>query len=84
MMQPSRADRDDAIRAYAAMRSSCGALSQGKRSATFKDVLLNDLSALSTVVVAYTYEERISRGDYGEYLRVLARWLGADAAVVEV
>jgi hypothetical protein len=83
-MKPSRADRDDAIRAYAAMRSSCSGMPEGAPNATFKDVLLNDLSALSTVVVAYTYEERISRSDYGEYLRVLTRWLGSAEAMVEV
>ena len=83
-MKLSRADHDDAIKAYAAMRASWGEVPRGKDDGRFKDVLVRDLRALSTVVVAYTYEERISRGDYGEYLRVLVRWLADAGSVMEV
>ncbi len=84
MMQPSRADHDDAIKAYAAIRASCHEVAEKGSHATCKTSLTRDLGALSTIVVAYTYQERISRSDYGEFLRVLARWLLTADNIVEV
>ena len=81
-MKPSRVDHDDAIKAYAAIRASCVEMPRETRAGACKEVVVRDLGALSTVVVAYTYEERISRDDYGEFLRALTRWLlGADSLV---
>lgn len=81
-MKPSRADHDDAIKAYAAIRASCFEIAPERRAGAFKEIVVHDLGALSTVVVAYTYEERISHNDYGEFLRALTRWLrGADSLV---
>ncbi len=84
MMQPSRADHDDAIKAYVAIRASCREVAQKGSHAPCKTSLSHDLGALSAVVVAYTYQERISRSDYGEFLRVLARWLLTADNLVEV
>ncbi len=83
-MQPSRADHDEAIRAFSAIRSSCCGKGHQRRGSERKEALVHDLGALTKVVIAYTQKERISQSDYGEYLRALARWLVDAEGVVEV
>lgn len=83
-MQPSRADHDEAIRAFSAIRSSCCGRPDQRRGGRLKEALVRDLGALNKVVIAYTQKERISHSDYGEYLRALARWLVDAESVVEV
>jgi hypothetical protein len=83
-MKPSRSDHDDAITAFAAIRSSCCGLPEERCDRDFKVSLLHDLEALNNVVVAYHCEQRISRAAYGDYMRALARWLDDARVPMEV
>ena len=74
-MRPSLADHDDALRAYAAIRSALSAMAMDTRIGTSKEVVARDLVALDIVAFAFVSDEQVTRAEYGEFLRALVRWL---------